>query len=167
MQHTWNANVVYIPAITECESFCFVLHSSTTDATRLHHDRNFASSDHFNSVKNLHIACATTKVRAEMFCHVSARKVRTLLIHLSFGAHNNARNTKTTLQSATCRKCLRICIALLLRYALQCDDGRASYFCERCLATYDGLAIDQHRAATALTGGRATIFGRCDVQLFT
>ena len=167
MQHSGNTNVVDIATITECKRFGFVLDRICADASWINQYRHFASRNHLDRVENLDVAGATTQVCTEMLGHIASLQCSTFFVDLSFGSHNNAWNTKTTLQTAACCECLRVTTAFFFVDAFKCGDGSTCNFGERRLTTHYCLAIDHHCATTTLPSWRTSILWRCDVQFFT
>ena len=167
MQHSWNTYVVDIATITECKRFGFVLNGIRADASWINQHGYFASCNHLYCIENLDIAGATTQVRTEMLGHIASLQCSTLFVNLCFGSHNNARNTKTTLQTATCCECLRVTTAFLFVDTFKGRDGSTFNFGERRLTTDYCFAIDQYCATTTLARWRTTIFWRSDVQFFS
>ena len=167
MQHAGNTYVVDIATITECKRFGFVLDGICANTTWINKYRHFATCNHLDRVENLDVAGATTEVGTEMLSHVASLQRSTLFVDLSLGSHNNAWNTKTTLQTATCCERLRVATAFFCVDAFKRGDGSTSNFGERCLTTHYCLAIDHHCATTTLTSWRTSILWRCDVEFFT
>ena len=167
MQHARNTNIVDVATITKCKRLGFVLDRTCADASWINQYGYFAARNHLNRVKDLDVSGTTTQVRTEMLGHIASLQRSTLFVDLSLGSHNNARNTKTTLQTATCRECLRVAIAFFFVDTFKGRDGSTCNFGEWCLTTDYCFAIDPHCATTTLTRRRTSIFWRCDVQFFS
>ena len=103
---------------------------------------------------------------AEVTSHVFALERSTFFINLSFCSNNDARNTKTTLQTAAGSKRICKCITLDLADTFECCDIRVGNLVDRLLTTDDRFSIDKHGAAPALSARRTTIFWRSDIEFF-
>jgi hypothetical protein len=101
---------------------------------------------------------------AKVARHIFALEVGTLLVNLRLCAHNYSGNTKSTLQTTACSERVRKRLALRFLDAFQCGDGTTFGFCNGVLARNLSLAVNHDGAATTLTGGGASVFGRCDVE---
>jgi hypothetical protein len=114
---------------------------------------------HLYGIKNLDITRATTEVRSEVTRHIGTCERRTLLVDLSLRANNNPRYTKSALQSTA--SCKRVGVPLTFSFidSLKCDDGAPSNFVQAGLATDHRFAVDENSATSALSAGRATVFG--------
>ena len=93
-------------------------------------------------------------------------EVGALLVDLRLGADHDAGDAEAALQSAHRRERARVAVALVLGDAFEGHDRLARRPCQRHLARHHGLAVDEHRAATALTRRRAAVLRRRDVELF-
>src|SRR5207248_3964131 len=92
-------------------------------------------------------------------------EARTLLLEQRRDPDEDARGTEAALQRTGGGECRRQRVALFFREALQCRDARAGDLVHRQIAADDRFAVDEHRAAAALSRRRAAVLGRDDVQL--
>ena len=99
--------------------------------------------------------------------HVLSGQAAALLVDLGFGPHHYARDAKAALEPAARSERSGVAPPLTLVDALEGGDHTPLGLGQRDLAGHLGLVVEHHRAAAALPGGRATVFGRGDVEFFT
>ncbi len=99
--------------------------------------------------------------------HVLSGQAAALLVDLGLGPHHYARDAKAALEPATRSERSGVAPPLTVVDALEGGDHTPLGLGQRDLAGHLGLVVEHHRAAAALPGGRAAVFGRGDVEFFT
>ncbi len=99
--------------------------------------------------------------------HVLSGQAAALLVDLGFGPHHYAWDAKAALEPAARSERSGVAPPLTLVDALEGGDHTPLGLGQRDLAGHLGLVVEHHRAAAALPGGRAAVFGRGDVEFFT
>ena len=120
--------------------------------------------DGLDRVEDLDVAGAAAEVGAEVGRHLLAGEVGALLVDLGLGPHHDAGDAEPALQPAARGEGVGEGLALGLVDTFERDDRLPGDLVEVVLARHDGLAVDQHRAAPALTRRRAAVLGRGDVE---
>ena len=167
VQQAGHPHVVDVVAVAEREFARFVLHAPAADAARQLGGRVVAPGDQLHRVEDLHVARAPAEVRAEVARRVRPFQVGALLVDERLRPHHDAGRAEPALQRARRREAARVAVAFVLRHPFERRHRLAFDARERELAGDDGLAVEQHRAAAALAGGRAAVLGRGDVEFLT
>lgn len=109
--------------------------------------------DRLNRVENLYVAGAPTEVRSEVRGHRLSCQRRAFFRNLVMRSHHDARNTEAALEPTARCECISKLLAFALRESFEGGDLTPLARINRLLACNDGLAIDEHCAATALPRG--------------
>lgn len=117
-----------------------------------------------NRVENFDVASASAQVRPEVWGHRLSSQRRAFLRNLVMRSHHNSRNTEAALESATRCECISKLLAIAFWESFEGGDLAPLACVNRLLTCHYGLAIDEHRAAAALPGGRASVFRRRDIE---
>jgi hypothetical protein len=152
VQHAGDAHVVDVVAIAQRQSLGLVLRPTSANLARQRRTAGRALGNGVDGVKHLHVAGAPAQVRAQVARHVGALQVCTLLVDLCLGAHDDAGDAETALQSAACSEGVGERLALVGRNTFEREHVLAGHLVERLLTADDGLAVDVYGAATALAG---------------
>ena len=104
-------------------------------------------------------------MRAEIAGGLVAGEPGALLVDERFHPHEDAGRTEATLQGTGGGKGGREALPLARVEPLQSRDRPSRHLLERDLAAHRRLAVDEHRAASALARGRAAVLGRGNGEL--
>ncbi len=166
VQQARDADVVDVVALAEGQWCRFVLRAGSADSgSELRIERR-AVCDRIDGVEDLHVAGAAAEVGTEVRCHPLLGERITLLVDLRLRSHHDARDAEPTLQAAACRERVGEALALGLVDAFERGHRRAGDLRQVALTRHDRLAIDEHRATTALARRRAAVLRRGDVEFF-
>ncbi len=102
-----------------------------------------------------------------MRCHALACERRALLVDLRLGPHHDARNAEPALEPTAGGERIGERLAFDLVDTFEGHDRRALDLVHVALAGHDGLAVDEHGAAPALSRRRASVLRRRDVEFLT
>jgi hypothetical protein len=167
VQHAGHGHVVDVVAVAQCQFAGFVLRAGTSDAGGQCRFELFALGNGVDGFEDLDVAGAPAQVSTEMAGHVGRIEFGTLLVDLRLGAHDDAGNAEPALQSATRRERVGEGLTFGCRHSFQGHHRSSSGLGEGLLAADDGLAVDVHRATSALAGWRAAVLRRGDTEFFT
>jgi hypothetical protein len=164
VQHAGHADVVDVAAVAERERRRFVLRSAATDLGRQRRRTDVTVGDRFDRVEDLHVAGAAAEVGTEVWGHRLPGERRALLVDLGLGPHDDAGDAEPALQSPARSEGVGEGLPFGFVDAFERDDRLALDLGEVVLAGDGGLAIDEHRAASALSRRRAAVLRRGDVE---
>ena len=106
-----------------------------------------------NRVENFDVAGAPAEVCTKVRGHRLPSQRRAFLRNLVVRSHHDARDTEAALESTARCECISKLLALALRESFEGGDLAPLARVNRLLTCNHGLAIDEHRAAAALSGG--------------
>ena len=166
MEHPGHPDVVDVAPVPERQLARLVLGPAGPDAARQRRLQLLAGGDRLDGVEHLDVAGAAAEVGAEVAGHVVPREVRALLVDLAPWPARRCRGCRSRTAARRRRRTRRRTAAAPRRRSPSSVIDRAPlHLGQRRLARDHGLALDQHRAAAALTRRRAAVLGRGDVQL--
>ena len=159
VQQTLGTHVVDEVALAEGQLIRLVLDPAGADPAGTHRHRHLIARQRLDRVKDLHVAGATTQMRAKQArCPLTGdRLTGGGLIEHRLDPHDDARGAEPALQGAMGGERLGHPIALGRLDPLEGDDRGALHSIERGLACDARLAVDEHGAAPALTRRRAAV----------
>ena len=119
-----------------------------------------AGGQHLHRVEDLEVPGAAAQVGAEMAGRLLAGEVGAVALDQRLDPHDDPRRAEAALHCAGRAEGGCVAVALLGTEALGGDDLRSLGFAQGDLACHPGLAVEQHRAASALARRRAAVLGR-------
>lgn len=165
VQHPVDRKVVDIAAVSEGEADPFVLGAFLSDATGEDRIRNRCSrSQQLDRLDDLDVSGATAQVGPETALDGGPIEIAPLLVEERFSADHDPWGAEATLQRSGGSKGAGQPIPLGLFKTLQGRHLPTSHLLHRKLTRDGRLAVEQDRAATALTRRSAAVLGRGDAK---